>query len=102
IDSRARDRWLELMDRALAEAQLPNDVDHTLRNFFQAVAAMRVNRPGCRDTAPPTGGRVLLSGRNPSLGDGRTGHSQHLPQRRGATIPCVPHADLAVALLLLE
>lgn len=46
IDSRARDRWLELMDRALAEAQLPNDVDHTLRTFFQAVAAMMVNRPG--------------------------------------------------------
>ncbi len=46
IDSRARDRWLELMDRALAEAQLPNDVDQPLRHFCQAVAAMMVNRPG--------------------------------------------------------
>ena len=46
IDSRARDRWLELMDRALVETALPPDVDRTLRAFFDAVAMMMVNRPG--------------------------------------------------------
>jgi hemoglobin len=46
IDARARDRWLQLMDRALLETSLPPDVDHALRTFFEAVAAMMVNRPG--------------------------------------------------------
>ncbi|MHB1168010.1 MAG: globin domain-containing protein [Longimicrobiales bacterium] len=46
IDARARDRWLELMDRALIETKLPADADRTLRTFFDAVAAMMVNRPG--------------------------------------------------------
>jgi len=44
IDVRARDRWLELMDRALVETALPGDVTAHLRSFFQAVAAMMVNR----------------------------------------------------------
>ncbi|HEX6132746.1 MAG TPA: globin [Longimicrobiales bacterium] len=44
IDVRARDRWLRLMDRALAETALPAEVDATLRGFFQAVATMMVNR----------------------------------------------------------
>ena len=46
IDARARDRWLELMDRALIETKLPADADRALRTFFDAVAAMMVNRPG--------------------------------------------------------
>lgn len=44
IDSRARDRWLELMDRALTETNLPAAADATLREFFVAVAAMMINR----------------------------------------------------------
>ena len=44
IDEAAGARWLHLMDRALAETQLPADVDATLRDFFQAVAAMMRNR----------------------------------------------------------
>lgn len=44
IDARARDRWLRLMDGALAETALPAEVDATLRGFFQAVATMMVNR----------------------------------------------------------
>jgi len=44
IDQRASARWLELMDRALIEAELPADVDRALRGFFDAVAAMMVNR----------------------------------------------------------
>ncbi len=46
IDAQARDRWLELMGNALAEMDLPADVDRALRTFFDAVAAMMVNRPG--------------------------------------------------------
>lgn len=45
INGAARARWLTLMDRALKEAALPGDVDVTLREFFEAVAAMMVNRP---------------------------------------------------------
>jgi hemoglobin len=45
IDSRARDRWLQLMDRAFAEAALPEDVEVSLRAFFDAVATMMINRP---------------------------------------------------------
>lgn len=45
IDARARGRWLELMDRALLETRLPADADAALRQFFDAVATMMVNRP---------------------------------------------------------
>lgn len=44
IDQRARDRWIELMDRALVEADFPPEVDATLRNFFEMVATMMINR----------------------------------------------------------
>jgi hemoglobin len=46
IDSAARDRWLTLMSNALDEAQLPGEVDATLREFFLGVSEMLVNRPG--------------------------------------------------------
>jgi hemoglobin len=44
IDERARDRWLLLMDRALVETALPPAADATLREFFDAVATMMINR----------------------------------------------------------
>jgi hemoglobin len=44
IDHRARDRWLQLMNNALAETELLPDVQATLRPFFDAVANMMVNR----------------------------------------------------------
>jgi hemoglobin len=44
VDARARDRWLELMDRALRDAALPADADAALRGFFDAVATMMINR----------------------------------------------------------
>jgi hemoglobin len=44
IDSHARERWLQLMDRALAEAALPANVEPVLREFFEAVATMMMNR----------------------------------------------------------
>jgi hemoglobin len=43
----ARDRWVQLMTRALDEAQLPPPADAALRGFFDEVATMLVNRhPG--------------------------------------------------------
>jgi hemoglobin len=44
IDDRARMRWLQLMNNALAETALPTDVQAVLRPFFESVAAMMVNR----------------------------------------------------------
>jgi hemoglobin len=44
IDRRASERWLELMDHALVETALPADVDAVLREFFDAVAEMMINR----------------------------------------------------------
>jgi hemoglobin len=44
IDAAGAQRWLQLMDAALEEAQLPADVDVALREFFQAVAQMMRNR----------------------------------------------------------
>jgi hemoglobin len=44
IDDAAARRWLELMDRALTETGLPADADATLREFFDAVAVMMINR----------------------------------------------------------
>ncbi|HEX7051733.1 MAG TPA: globin [Longimicrobiales bacterium] len=45
IDERARDRWLQLMGRALDEAGFPAAADAMLREFFAAVATMLINRP---------------------------------------------------------
>ncbi len=39
----ARDRWLQLMERALDEAALPPPVETHLRVFFESVATMLVN-----------------------------------------------------------
>jgi hemoglobin len=44
VDDTARQRWLQLMDSALAEVHLPEDAEAALRQFFEAVAAMMVNR----------------------------------------------------------
>lgn len=44
IDQRARDRWVELMGKALDEAGFPPEADAMLRSFFDAVATMMINR----------------------------------------------------------
>ena len=46
IDARGAQRWLELMDRALAEAELGQEAEAVLRPFFEQVAVMMVNREG--------------------------------------------------------
>lgn len=48
IDQKARDRWMLLMERALQEAKLPDDVSNALRQFFEGTATFMINR---RETA---------------------------------------------------
>ena len=43
IDGAARDRWVQLMGRALDEAALPAEVDALLRPFFDGVATFMRN-----------------------------------------------------------
>ncbi|MFN0103480.1 MAG: globin [Bryobacteraceae bacterium] len=44
VDSRARDRWIALMNNALIEAALPPEADQILRAFFDHVATFLINR----------------------------------------------------------
>ena len=44
IDTPARDRWVALMDRALDQAQLPDEAVSLLREFFHGVATFMINR----------------------------------------------------------
>ena len=44
IDQAARNRWMELMDRALTDASLPADVTPLLREFLDGVATFMINR----------------------------------------------------------
>jgi hemoglobin len=50
VSRAARDRWVQLMTRALDEARFPPEADALLREFFEAVATMMINQPG--DSAP--------------------------------------------------
>ena len=43
IDASARNEWVELMDRALDEAALPEDAAQLLREFFHATATFLIN-----------------------------------------------------------
>ena len=45
VNPAARERWLQLMTNALDEVKLPADADAMLREFFDGVSAMLVNRP---------------------------------------------------------
>jgi len=45
VNAAARERWLRFMTNALDEAQFPADVDALLRQFFDGVSAMLINRP---------------------------------------------------------
>jgi hemoglobin len=44
ISTPARNRWIELMEAALAEVQFPADVDRALRQFFHDAATFLVNQ----------------------------------------------------------
>ena len=45
IDGAARNQWVILMDRALDESKLPDEVTALLREFFHGVATFMINRP---------------------------------------------------------
>ena len=44
IDQRARDRWMQLMARAVEDAALSADVAAVLRSFFEQTATFMINR----------------------------------------------------------
>ena len=44
IDQAARDRWMDLMNKAFAEAALPADVEQLLRAFFEQMSTFMINR----------------------------------------------------------
>jgi hemoglobin len=44
IDGDARNRWVAMMDRALEEAELPEDAAEVLRTFFHSTATFLRNR----------------------------------------------------------
>jgi hemoglobin len=46
LDQAARDRWVQLMDKALDEAQLPVESAQCLREFFHHMATFLMNRQG--------------------------------------------------------
>ena len=45
IDQTARDRWMTLMDRAITQTELPDDVADLLRQFFHSTTTFLMNRP---------------------------------------------------------
>jgi hemoglobin len=44
INQAARDRWVQLMSNAFAEAALPADAEATLREFLGSFATFMMNR----------------------------------------------------------
>jgi hemoglobin len=43
LDQRARDRWVQLMDRALDDTKLPSEAEAVLRKFFHETATFLMN-----------------------------------------------------------
>ena len=46
IGQNARDRWLQLMTRALDEAALPEEPRQILQSFFESTTTFLINRSG--------------------------------------------------------
>ncbi len=46
VDLKARNRWIELMEAAMAEALLPPEAEPALRKYFQDTATLMMNHPG--------------------------------------------------------
>ena len=46
LDQKARDRWVQLMTKALDEAKLAPEADAMLRDFFGDMATFLMNTPG--------------------------------------------------------
>ena len=43
VDQAARDRWMELMGRAMDEARLPEEAATVLRGFFDSMSSFMIN-----------------------------------------------------------
>src|SRR5579863_8533600 len=43
IDRAARDRWMQLMNNAFAEAALPAEAEQLIRSFFEQMATFMIN-----------------------------------------------------------
>ncbi|HVY91318.1 MAG TPA: globin [Bryobacteraceae bacterium] len=43
VDQAARDRWFELMSKALDETRLPAEADAILRHFFEGMSSFMMN-----------------------------------------------------------
>jgi hemoglobin len=48
INQAARDRWMRLMDNALAEASLPTEAEQVLRKFFNEMSTFMINQSEAR------------------------------------------------------
>lgn len=46
INRAARDRWVQLMERAMSQARLPAPAEPVLRRFFDDAATFLINRAG--------------------------------------------------------
>ena len=44
IDQAARDRWMQLMSNAFAEAALPAEIEQFLRAFFEQMSTFMINQ----------------------------------------------------------
>jgi hemoglobin len=44
IDQAARDRWMQLMNKAFADAALPVEVEQFLRAFFEQMSTFMINQ----------------------------------------------------------
>ena len=44
IDQVARDRWMQLMNRAFADTALPGDAEQALRGFFEQMSTFMINQ----------------------------------------------------------
>jgi hemoglobin len=44
IDQPARDRWMQLMNKALTDAALPIEVEQFLRAFFEQMSTFMINK----------------------------------------------------------
>jgi hemoglobin len=44
VDQAARDRWMKLMENALAEVEMPREAKQILRSYFESTATAMMNR----------------------------------------------------------
>jgi hemoglobin len=44
VDQAARDRWMKLMENALAQVEMPEEAKQILRSYFESTATAMMNR----------------------------------------------------------